>query len=130
LPGGVVVAPSGFHTLITRDRTVALVRSGQHPPSRPSADLLFATLAVTASWASVTGSGGGPAKDLRSMADLGGIGVLQRDDRRREIGRKAPEHPTQRVEPADRTDHRHDGALAPDGGHARSLSHVQSLHER
>ena len=44
--GHVVVAPSGFHTLITRDRTVALVRSGEHPPNRPSADLLLTSLAV------------------------------------------------------------------------------------
>ena len=47
-PGTVVVAPSGFHTLVTRDRTIALVRSGQLPPSRPSADLLLVTLAVSA----------------------------------------------------------------------------------
>jgi two-component system, chemotaxis family, protein-glutamate methylesterase/glutaminase len=47
-PGRVVVAPSGFHTLVTRDRTIALVGSGQRPPLRPSADLLLATLAVSA----------------------------------------------------------------------------------
>src|SRR3954447_11358663 len=45
--GRVLVAPSGFHTLVTRDRTVALVRSGERPPNRPSADLLLATLAAT-----------------------------------------------------------------------------------
>ena len=45
-PGEVLVAPSGFHTLIAHDRTVALVRSGRYPPSRPSADLLLATLAM------------------------------------------------------------------------------------
>ena len=44
--GRVIVAPSGFHTLITRDRRVALVRSGKRPPMRPSADLLLASLAV------------------------------------------------------------------------------------
>ena len=47
-PGAVLVAPSGFHTLIAGDRTIALVRSGQRPPNRPSADLLLATLAVSA----------------------------------------------------------------------------------
>src|SRR3954466_1531176 len=45
-PGHVLVAPSGFHTLVTRDRTLALVRSGERPPSRPSADLLLTSLAV------------------------------------------------------------------------------------
>jgi two-component system chemotaxis response regulator CheB len=47
MPGRVIVAPSGFHTLIAADRTVALVRSGRHPPSRPSADLLLASLAIS-----------------------------------------------------------------------------------
>jgi two-component system chemotaxis response regulator CheB len=40
------VAPSGFHRLIAGDRTVALVRVGEPPPSRPSADLLLTSLAV------------------------------------------------------------------------------------
>src|SRR4051794_16331123 len=32
-PGLVLVAPSGFHTLVTRDLTLALVRSGERPPN-------------------------------------------------------------------------------------------------
>jgi two-component system chemotaxis response regulator CheB len=45
-PGRVFVAPSGFHTLIAADRTLVLLRSGQRPPLRPSADLLLASLAI------------------------------------------------------------------------------------
>lgn len=47
-PGRVLVAPSGQHTLITADLTVALIPSGPLPPYRPSADLLLTTLAVAA----------------------------------------------------------------------------------
>jgi two-component system chemotaxis response regulator CheB len=45
--GIVVVAPPGKHTLVARGPTVALIVSGAAPPSRPSADLLLTTLAVT-----------------------------------------------------------------------------------
>jgi two-component system chemotaxis response regulator CheB len=47
-PGTVLVAPSGQHTLIAGDETVALIPSGAVPPYRPSADLLLTTLAVAA----------------------------------------------------------------------------------
>jgi len=46
LPGTVVVAPPGKHVLITAEGAVALIVSGASPPSRPSADLLLATLAT------------------------------------------------------------------------------------
>jgi two-component system, chemotaxis family, protein-glutamate methylesterase/glutaminase len=45
-PGHVVVAPPGSHLLVTAERTLALVRSGAAPPSRPSADLLLTSLAL------------------------------------------------------------------------------------
>jgi two-component system chemotaxis response regulator CheB len=45
-PGTVVVAPAGWHTLITAEPALALIRSGGFPPSRPSADLLFTSLAL------------------------------------------------------------------------------------
>lgn len=48
LPGRVLVAPPGQHTLITGDETIALIPSGSVPPYRPSADLLLATLALAA----------------------------------------------------------------------------------
>jgi two-component system chemotaxis response regulator CheB len=47
-PGQVVVAPAGRHVLITSDLRIALIESGPFPPSRPSADLLLATLATAA----------------------------------------------------------------------------------
>jgi two-component system, chemotaxis family, protein-glutamate methylesterase/glutaminase len=46
-PGQVLVTPSGQHTLVTGEQTIALIPSGATPPYRPSADLLLTTLAVT-----------------------------------------------------------------------------------
>jgi len=43
----VVVAPPGRHILIADGTRVALIVSGAAPPSRPSADLLLTTLAIT-----------------------------------------------------------------------------------
>jgi two-component system, chemotaxis family, protein-glutamate methylesterase/glutaminase len=75
-PGSVMVAPSGFHTLITRDRTIALVRSGKHPPSRPSADLLLASLAVAVGRDAIavvlTGFGHDGAAGATAIKRLGG----------------------------------------------------------
>jgi two-component system chemotaxis response regulator CheB len=45
-PGTVVVVPPGRHLLITAQQRTALIVSGAAPPSRPSADLLLATLAT------------------------------------------------------------------------------------
>jgi two-component system chemotaxis response regulator CheB len=45
----VIVAPAGRHVLITPDGagpSTTLILSGAYPPSRPSADLLLATLAT------------------------------------------------------------------------------------
>jgi two-component system chemotaxis response regulator CheB len=47
-PGLVLVAPAGYHTLVTPALEIALVKSGAYPPSRPSADLLLTTLAIAA----------------------------------------------------------------------------------
>jgi two-component system chemotaxis response regulator CheB len=44
--GSVVVSPPGKHVLITAGPMVRLIASGAAPPSRPSADLLLATLAT------------------------------------------------------------------------------------
>jgi two-component system chemotaxis response regulator CheB len=75
-PGGVIVAPSGFHTLIGRDRTVALVRSGQRPPDRPSADLLLTSLAVAVGPDAIavilTGLGHDGAAGATAVKRLGG----------------------------------------------------------
>jgi two-component system chemotaxis response regulator CheB len=45
--GTVLVAPPANHLLVTSDAHIGLIDSGGFPPSRPSADLLLATLAVT-----------------------------------------------------------------------------------
>ena len=45
-PATLVVVPSGYHLLVTAARTVALIRSGSYPPSRPSADLLLTSLGL------------------------------------------------------------------------------------
>jgi two-component system chemotaxis response regulator CheB len=46
MPGTVLVVPPGQHLLITAQQRTALIVSGAAPPSRPSADLLLATLAT------------------------------------------------------------------------------------
>ncbi|MCM4084660.1 chemotaxis protein CheB [Paractinoplanes hotanensis] len=46
-PGTVVVAPAGHHTLVRPDLRLALIDSGDHPPYRPSADLLFVSMALS-----------------------------------------------------------------------------------
>jgi two-component system, chemotaxis family, protein-glutamate methylesterase/glutaminase len=75
-PGTVIVAPSGFHTLIAGDRTVALVRSGKRPPERPSADLLLTSLAVAVGPDAIavvlTGLGHDGAAGATAIKRLGG----------------------------------------------------------
>jgi two-component system, chemotaxis family, protein-glutamate methylesterase/glutaminase len=75
-PGSVIVAPSGYHTLIARDRTVALVRSGERPPHRPSADLLLTSLAVAVGSDAIavvlTGLGHDGAAGATAIKRLGG----------------------------------------------------------
>jgi two-component system chemotaxis response regulator CheB len=44
--GRVLVAPAGYHTLVTAEEVVTLIPSGGLPPYRPSADLLLTTLAL------------------------------------------------------------------------------------
>lgn len=46
LPGRILTAPGGFHTLITGHGTIALIAAGPVPPCRPSADLLLTSLAL------------------------------------------------------------------------------------
>lgn len=46
--GRVLVAPAGYHTLVTAEGTVALIESGDWPPYHPSADLLLTSLALAA----------------------------------------------------------------------------------
>lgn len=74
--GRVLVAPSGKHLLVTHDERVALIISGVFPPSRPSADLLLATLATACRERVVavvlSGSGHDGATGAVAVHDLGG----------------------------------------------------------
>jgi two-component system chemotaxis response regulator CheB len=45
-PGVVAVVPPGRHLLVAPGARTVLIVSGEYPPSRPSADLLLATLAT------------------------------------------------------------------------------------
>lgn len=75
-PGTVVVAPPACHTLIGPELTVALVRSGAFPPSRPSADLMLTSLALTAGSAAIavvlTGLGHDGATGVSVIKRFGG----------------------------------------------------------
>jgi two-component system chemotaxis response regulator CheB len=81
-PGTVLVVPAGRHALATTDGTVVLVDSDGPPPYRPSADLLLATLAVTAGprviAVVVSGRGNDGATGAVAVHDLGGT-VLAAD---------------------------------------------------
>jgi two-component system chemotaxis response regulator CheB len=74
--GTVVVAPPGKHVLIGAGPTVALIVSGVAPPSRPSADLLLATLAITcgprATAVVLSGGGHDGATGATAVHHLGG----------------------------------------------------------
>jgi two-component system chemotaxis response regulator CheB len=75
-PGYVLVAPTGKHTLITHDLTVALIPSGSTPPYRPSADLLLTTLATAAGPRAVavvlSGNGNDAATGATAIHRFGG----------------------------------------------------------
>jgi two-component system, chemotaxis family, protein-glutamate methylesterase/glutaminase len=83
VPGQVLVAPPGVHTLVTSDLCVSLVESGAYPPSRPSADLLLTTLALAAGPAAIavvmTGGGQDGATGATAMHKHGGT-VLATDE--------------------------------------------------
>jgi two-component system chemotaxis response regulator CheB len=74
--GTVLVVPPGSHALATTQNTLVLIASDGPPPYRPSADLLLASLAVTAGprVVAVVLSGGGTdgATGAVAVHDLGG----------------------------------------------------------
>ena len=75
-PGVVLVCPPGRHALVT-DGSLRLIASGSVPPSRPSADLLLASLAVTAGPRAIavvlSGAGHDGATGATAVHDLGGV---------------------------------------------------------
>jgi two-component system chemotaxis response regulator CheB len=82
-PGTVLVVPPGHHLLVTAAARVGLIVSGVAPPSRPSADLLLATLAVTCGRRALavvlTGMGHDGQAGVRAIAHCGGT-VLAQDE--------------------------------------------------
>jgi two-component system, chemotaxis family, protein-glutamate methylesterase/glutaminase len=75
-PGKVLVCPSGQHTLVAADESIALIMSGALPPYRPSADLLLTTLAVAIGRRAVavvlTGNGNDAATGVTAVHRFGG----------------------------------------------------------
>jgi two-component system, chemotaxis family, protein-glutamate methylesterase/glutaminase len=82
-PGHVLVTPPATHMIVTPTSALALIDSGQLPPSRPSADLLLATLAVTcgprALAVVLTGHGHDAQAGIRAVHRCGGL-VLAQDE--------------------------------------------------
>ncbi len=86
--GTVVVAPPGKHVLIAPGPRIALVVSGAAPPSRPSADLLLATLAVSCrsrAIAVVLSGGGHDAATGASVVHRFGGTVIASDELSSEV---------------------------------------------
>ncbi|MEU4421525.1 chemotaxis protein CheB [Actinoplanes sp. NPDC024001] len=79
IAGQVLVAPAGYHTVVTCDRTIALVPSGDRPPYRPSADLLLTSMAVAAGSQAIavvlSGYGNDGATGATAVHHLGGMVV-------------------------------------------------------
>ncbi|NJP88871.1 chemotaxis protein CheB [Nonomuraea sp. FMUSA5-5] len=80
-PGQVLVIPPGRHLLVTSQSRIGLIEAGALPPSRPSADLLLATLAVTcgprALAVVLTGMGHDGQAGVRAVAHCGGTVIAQ-----------------------------------------------------
>jgi two-component system chemotaxis response regulator CheB len=79
--GTVLVAPPARHLLVTSEARIGLIKSGQLPPARPSADLLLATLAVTcgprALAVVLTGKGTDAQAGIRAISLCGGTVIAQ-----------------------------------------------------
>jgi two-component system, chemotaxis family, protein-glutamate methylesterase/glutaminase len=82
-PGLVSVTPPATHVIVTPSAALGLIDSGEPPPSRPSADLLLATLAVTcgprALAVVLTGRGHDAQAGIRAVHRCGGT-VLAQDE--------------------------------------------------
>jgi two-component system chemotaxis response regulator CheB len=82
--GTVLVAPARHHLLVTPEQRVALIECGAYPPSRPSGDLLLATLATAVGRRAVavvlTGAGHDAATGATAIHHFGGF-VITSDAR-------------------------------------------------
>jgi len=81
LPGTVSVTPAGRHLLVTSGYRIVLVDTDEPPPSRPSADLLLASLAAVAGDRVVavvlTGYGHDGQSGVRAVHRCGGYVIAQ-----------------------------------------------------
>lgn len=81
--GHVLVTPPAAHLIITAAGVLGLIHTGAIPPARPSADLLLATLAVTAGprvlAVVLTGTGHDAQAGIRAVHRCGGT-VLAQDE--------------------------------------------------
>jgi two-component system, chemotaxis family, protein-glutamate methylesterase/glutaminase len=82
--GTVLVAPARRHLLVTPGLRVALIECGTYPPSRPSGDLLLATMATAVGRRAVavvlTGTGQDAATGATAIHHFGGF-VITSDAR-------------------------------------------------
>jgi two-component system chemotaxis response regulator CheB len=80
-PGGVLTAPPNHHLLINGDGTVTLTQTELVHFVRPSADLLFESVAASYRHRAVavvlTGSGTDGAMGIRAIKKMGGIVIVQ-----------------------------------------------------
>jgi len=80
-PGAIHVAPSNYHVLLERDRTLALSVDAPVQFSRPSIDVLFESAADAFGRAVagivLSGANEDGARGLRRIVDAGGLGGIQ-----------------------------------------------------
>ncbi len=80
-PGLVLVVPPARHLLVTSTTRIGLIETGDVPPSRPSADLLLTTLAVSCGARALavvlTGTGHDGQAGVRAVAHCGGAVLAQ-----------------------------------------------------
>ena len=81
--GQVLVTPPAAHLIVTAAGVLGLIHTGSLPPARPSADLLLATLAVTAGPRALavvlSGTGTDAQAGIRAVHRCGGT-VLAQDE--------------------------------------------------
>jgi two-component system chemotaxis response regulator CheB len=87
-PGTVFIAPPNHHLLVNEDGTLSLSRAELVHFVRPSADLLFESVAASFKARAIavvlTGSGSDGARGLRAIKKMGGVTIAQ-DERTSEF---------------------------------------------
>jgi two-component system chemotaxis response regulator CheB len=89
-PGGAQVAPPGHHILVCPDQTIALINSGQMPPSRPLGNLLLTSMALSCGERAVavilSGAGHDGTAGAAAVKRLGGLVIAQDQATSKEFG--------------------------------------------